>query len=154
MRPSTFTCILGLLAYPCTNVFHVAVTVSLAGIPANAEWLIGNVEQQGYFRVNYDLNNWNALLRQLNTGQEADGDKPIARETIKIKQNLERKRIHSLVNDFGQQNDTGNRMIFTRILGHKKDMPGSGQWKLIKDFEEECWICDQEIYGLTFWDSK
>ncbi|XP_061663939.1 thyrotropin-releasing hormone-degrading ectoenzyme-like [Syngnathoides biaculeatus] len=28
-------------------------------------WLLGNVNQTGYFRVNYDLQNWNLLIRQL-----------------------------------------------------------------------------------------
>jgi len=65
---------------------------------------------------------------------------------------MERKRIFSLVNEFADDNATDSRMIFTRILGHKMDMPGSGQWKLIKDRHEECWICDQEVYGLIFWD--
>ena len=68
---------------------------------------------------------------------------------------MERKRIYSLVNDFGvDDNATESRMIFTRILGHKKDMPGSGQWKLIRDKHEDCWICEQEVYGLIFWDPE
>jgi len=45
-------------------------------------------------------------------------------------------------------------MIFTRLLGHKQDMPGSGQWKLISSRHEECWVCDQEVYGLVFWDDE
>ena len=94
------------------------------------------------------------LLRQLNTGHEANGEKPIARETIKIKQNLERKRIHSLINDFGDDSSTDSRMIFTRILGHKPDMPGSGQWRLLKEKHDECWVCDLDSYGLIFWDAK
>ena len=66
---------------------------------------------------------------------------------------MQRKRIHSLVNDFTESaNIVDDRMIFTRVLGHKLDMPGSGQWKLIKDKREECWVCDQEVYGLVFWD--
>ena len=86
-------------------------------------------------------------------GHEQKGEKPIARETIKIKQNMDRKRIYSLVNDFGDDN-LESTMIFTRILGHKEDMPGSGQWKLIKDKLEDCWICDQEVYGMLFWDPR
>ena len=67
------------------------------------------------------------LLRQLTSNYEEESEKPIARETIKCKQNMERKRIYSLVNDFGvDDNATESRMIFSRILGHKKDMPGSG----------------------------
>ena len=65
---------------------------------------------------------------------------------------MERKRIYSLVNDFGEDTATDSRMIFTRVLGHKDLMPGSGQWKLIKDKHEECWVCDQEVYGLVFFD--
>ena len=59
----------------------------------------------------------------------------------------------SLVNDFGDETDEEKRMILTRILGHKGDMPGSGQWKLIGDKTEECWVSDQQIYGLIFWDA-
>ena len=59
----------------------------------------------------------------------------------------------SLVNDFGDETDEEKRMILTRILGHKSDMPGSGQWKLIGDKTEECWVSDQQIYGLIFWDA-
>lgn len=75
-------------------------------------------------------------------GAEGADEKPIARETIKVKQNMERKRIFSLVNDFADDTATDSMMIFTRILGHKSDMPGSGQWKLLKDRRETCWICD------------
>ncbi|XP_021377931.1 uncharacterized protein LOC110466016 isoform X1 [Mizuhopecten yessoensis] len=31
------------------------------------EWFLGNVQQFGYYRVNYDQSNWNALIKQLNT---------------------------------------------------------------------------------------
>ncbi|KAK3599710.1 hypothetical protein CHS0354_037183 [Potamilus streckersoni] len=34
---------------------------------ASPQWIIGNVMQYGYYRVNYELNNWNALIKQLNT---------------------------------------------------------------------------------------
>ena len=55
---------------------------------------------------------------------------------------MERKRIFSLVNDMADQAQEDERMILTRILGHKQDMPGSGQWKLVRDKSDECWICD------------
>ena len=66
------------------------------------------------------------LIRQLTFRKEIPGEKPVARETIKVKQNLERKRIFSLVNDFGDETVEESRMILTRILGHKMHMPGSG----------------------------
>ncbi|XP_060602695.1 aminopeptidase Ey-like isoform X2 [Ruditapes philippinarum] len=33
----------------------------------NVDWIIGNIQQYGFYRVNYDDDNWNALLRQLRT---------------------------------------------------------------------------------------
>ena len=37
-------------------------------------------------------------------------------------------------------------LIFTRTIGHKEDMPGSGQWKIITHEnvgQNECYICDR-----------
>ena len=45
------------------------------------------------------------LQRQLTSGREMEGEKPVARETIKVKQNMERKRIFSLVNEFTDETD-------------------------------------------------
>ncbi len=30
------------------------------------DWVIGNVKRSGFYRVNYDENNWNLLIEQLN----------------------------------------------------------------------------------------
>ncbi len=32
---------------------------------SNETWLIGNIKHSGYYRVNYDENNWNLLINQL-----------------------------------------------------------------------------------------
>ena len=44
-------------------------------------------------------------------------------------------------------------LIFTRWLGHKYDIPGSGQWKLLRA-GEKCWICDNWTYCLFFWSER
>ena len=31
------------------------------------DWVIGNIKHSGFYRVNYDLNNWNLLIKQLNS---------------------------------------------------------------------------------------
>ena len=31
------------------------------------DWLLDNVQQMGYYRVNYDMENWKALIHQLKT---------------------------------------------------------------------------------------
>ncbi|KAG5839759.1 hypothetical protein ANANG_G00208350 [Anguilla anguilla] len=37
---------------------------------AGAEWVLANLNVTGYYRVNYDLENWNRLLTQLNTNHQ------------------------------------------------------------------------------------
>ena len=43
----------------CTSV-NISLTV-------DAGWVVVNLRHEGYFRVNYDEENWNALIGQLNT---------------------------------------------------------------------------------------
>lgn len=33
-------------------------------------WLLGNINQTGYFRVNYDLQNWKLLIQQLHDNHQ------------------------------------------------------------------------------------
>lgn len=33
-------------------------------------WLLGNINQTGYFRVNYDLPNWKLLIQQLHRNHQ------------------------------------------------------------------------------------
>ena len=39
--------------------------VILQSLPASSEWVIFNVQETGYYRVNYDHNNWKLLTNQL-----------------------------------------------------------------------------------------
>ncbi len=43
----------------------------------------------------------------------------------------------------------------TRILNHKSTMPGQARWKLnvVKE-PETCWVCDNWIYTLYFWNER
>ena len=52
------------------------------------------------------------------------------------------------------ENDASEMLVFTRYLGHKAEMPGSGQWRMIatsNDSQERCWVCNLEVYSLVFW---
>jgi hypothetical protein len=47
-----------------------------------------------------------------------------------------------------------NKLIFDRILGHKNDVPGSGQWRQLTKVNEKCWVCQDHVYSLIFWSKK
>ena len=50
-----------------------------------------------------------------------------------------------------QQIDHDKKLIFSRYLLHKKEIPGSAQWRLMTEKKEHCWICDKESKGYIFW---
>ena len=47
--------------------------------------------------------------------------------------------------------DSVNKMIFERQLGHKEELPGSGQWRMLTEANQKCWLCNNHIYTLVFW---
>ena len=73
-------------------------------------------------------------------------------EQLSLKNMLKNKRGN--VNHLKQENDPNEMLIFQRYLGHKMDIPGSGQWRMIatsNDMQERCWVCNLEVYTLVFW---
>ncbi|XP_063599467.1 aminopeptidase N-like [Penaeus indicus] len=47
-----------------------APSTSLSGLPSADAWILLNLQQTGYFRVNYDANNWELLTKQLADAHE------------------------------------------------------------------------------------
>jgi hypothetical protein len=39
-------------------------------VPDNSSWIIANIKHAGFYRVNYDTNNWNELIKQLNNDHQ------------------------------------------------------------------------------------
>ena len=37
----------------------------ITGMPSKDKWMILNLQQTGYYRVNYDVNNWKMIAKQL-----------------------------------------------------------------------------------------
>ena len=52
--------------FPIASIF----SVNIGDISTDAQWFIGNVGQYGYYRVNYDIENWEALLQQLSSDHQ------------------------------------------------------------------------------------
>lgn len=48
---------------PVSILFPVSLTLPNADV----DWVVVNLRHRGYFRVNYDAENWKALITQLNT---------------------------------------------------------------------------------------
>lgn len=40
-------------------------TMTISGLPASGNWVIFNVQQTGYYRVNYEPSNWQLIVEQL-----------------------------------------------------------------------------------------
>jgi len=70
------------------------------------------------------------LIDQLFSHHVQEHQQPVARESIKLKQIMHRKRLDSLKQDFGDPAEDSFKLIFQRMAGHKAEMPGSGQWTL------------------------
>ena len=47
-----------------------------------------------------------------------------------------------------------NKLILERNIGHKRDLPGYGQWRLLTRDDHQCWICSKQNYVLFFWSKK
>ena len=43
------------------------ISVSLPNLPSNIKWIIGNIGQFGYYRMNYDTETWENIIQQLKT---------------------------------------------------------------------------------------
>ena len=77
------------------------------------------------------------------------------KETNLIKQIVAHKRTEQ--NSKIVQDTEKETLIFTRLLGHKDDIIGGGQWKMITDAKKghnECWVCDRKIYSIIFWNKE
>ena len=46
-------------------------------------------------------------------------------------------------------------LSISRMLGHEKDMPGSGQWRFTKALDKSaCWHCHNWIHTIIFWNEE
>lgn len=69
---------------------------------------------------------------------------------------MNNKRLKRLLrrSDIEMRQD-GRDMVLTRFIGHREDMPGSGQWKMQTEIEKDkCWHCDNWMYSIVFWSPK
>ena len=54
---------------------------------------------------------------------------------------------------------SADQLIFQRVLGHKEEQPGTGQWFETSEeavgcrphYKNECWICDRHVFSVIFW---
>ena len=45
-----------------------------------------------------------------------------------------------------------NDLTISRVLGHSKNIPDSGQWRLNKKLDKSaCWQCGNWVFTLVFW---
>jgi len=66
-------------------------------------------------------------------------------EGLQLKNIMKKKKVRASL-DPVETFDSG-KLIFSRVLGHFTDLPGSGQWV----DAPQCWICEKWIYSFIFW---
>ena len=70
---------------------------------------------------------------------------------MKIKQLNNLKRIVQNGSTDDKFFSSDQKLIFSRYLMHSKEIPLSGQWRMITEKKEHCWICDKQVKGYIFW---
>lgn len=50
------------------NILFIAQNTEMKMV--GSDWLVANLNVSGYYRVNYDMENWNKLLHLLQTAHE------------------------------------------------------------------------------------
>ena len=53
--------------------------------------------------------------------------------------------------DGSLSNKTNRNLIFTRVIGHSLDIPGSSEWHMHTQHNKQCWVCDRKAYTFFFW---
>lgn len=53
--------------HPTAWISNTEDQITLSSLPDSNTWIICNLQATGYYRVNYDENNWNLLVQQLET---------------------------------------------------------------------------------------
>ncbi|CAH1789477.1 unnamed protein product [Owenia fusiformis] len=98
---------------PSTKWMPLVEEMTLTGLPADsADWVLGNVQQTGYYRVDYDRANWQALTKQLKNNHLAIHMNNRA-QLIDDAFNLARAGIHNV--------DTVDAMETTKYLSNERD---------------------------------
>jgi hypothetical protein len=47
-----------------------------------------------------------------------------------------------------------HKLILTRKLGLKVQLPGSGQWEIMTRDFDVCWICEQHVLAVFIWSEE
>lgn len=55
--------------------FVFSLSVVNVEMRSGSLWVLANINVTGYYRVNYDLGNWERLINQLNTDYQVQSDR-------------------------------------------------------------------------------
>ena len=65
-------------------------------------------------------------------------------------QKVQKKLMYNKYTDVSL-NQASHICTITRFLGHKEEIPGSAQWRMITEEFDHCWVCSYRKYTLVFW---
>lgn len=81
--------------------------------------------------------------------QKGNTDLRLHEESVSLA-SVQKKLLYNKLSDVSLNQAAGICTI-TRVLGHREEMPGSGQWRMITTEGEHCWVCSFHRYTLVFW---
>jgi len=86
--------------------------------------------------------------------QKNFAEQSLAHDTVKIR-NQSLKKL-CMQQDLPQEHNISmtKTLVFTRLIAHKKEIPKSGQWKMLTQPQQECWICSNYTLTYFFWNAK
>ena len=51
--------------FPSDSIPDNGLSYSINGVITEANWILFNIQQTGYYRINYDISNWQLIIDQL-----------------------------------------------------------------------------------------
>jgi hypothetical protein len=73
------------------------------------------------------------------------------KEQLGIKALIREKEALTSFDDAKISRDHKRHFMVSRSIGHDLDIPGSSNWQISRDSQQECWVCDRKQYTFFIW---
>ncbi|CDW89852.1 UNKNOWN [Stylonychia lemnae] len=121
------------------NLLHI--DLSNTGMTEDMLWNLGTAMRRSRSMVSMHL-----------SGNPGSPRQEEIQEGVQLKQVFQHKKQAGMAIETEKIDSDNKKLIFQRFLGHKAEMPFSGQWQMLTEpLHDHCWVCDKWTYTLIFW---